>query len=133
MSEPEIKEVDGMEGKLCHIDKEPCIGQKCGQYRFITGVHFQDGTPIRRWDCAMANTQLMQGEQSAYAKEVRDEVHALKVNMRAMAEAILEAAGRQNILVRMDARLNHQNALTRTEELRERNKTPNKSDVQTEH
>lgn len=124
-----MKQIDGMEGKVCHIDKQPCIGEKCGQYRFIEGTDFQTGEKIQRWDCAMANQQLMQGEQSAYARETRDELHALKRFVRISCEVLLQVAGRKDLLDVVDARMNHTAALTRTEELRDRNKTPVKADA----
>ena len=118
-----------MEGKVCHIDKLPCIGEKCGQFRFIEGQNFQTGEKVRRWDCAIANQQLMQGEQSAYSKEMRDELHAFKRFVRISCEVLLDAAGHRELIKVVDDRMNHTAALTRTEELRERNKTPVKADA----
>lgn len=127
MGDPEIKEVDGMAGQVCHVDKEPCLtgldgGKKCGQYRFILGTDFQTGEPIRRWDCSLANQQLMQGEQSKHTRGMSEDLHALKQNLHIFTETLLIAANRPDLLEQMRGRVNHVNALTRTDDIQRRNR-----------
>ena len=125
--------VDGMAGKLCHIDKGPCLKHDCGQYRYIKGHDPQDNAPIKRWDCAIANQQWMQIEQAAQSRQMANELHAFTSQVMICAETLLVASGRSDMLAHMRARLDHVAALTRTADLNKRNERLEKGNGKVSH